>query len=90
MLMWPDEILARFDYLASDFGFFDSGSRAVDHCLRGHDLVSIMVVQYLDAIAANARLGMGKLHDSAMTPTDINENSTRNLRQREPKCSCRW
>lgn len=57
MAAWPDDLVARFEYLASDIGLFDSGSHAVDHRLRRNDLVRIMVMQYLEALASNVIVG---------------------------------
>jgi hypothetical protein len=54
---WPDELLARFEYLASDFELFGLGSSAIDHRLRENDNVHAMVVQYLQAIQANVEIG---------------------------------
>jgi hypothetical protein len=82
---WPAELLARFEYLASDIGFFEHGSYAVDQRLRSHDLVRIMVVQYLDAIASNAGVGTASLLSDYTDPfTEINWISTPNLYRREP------
>jgi hypothetical protein len=54
---WLDELLARFDYLASDFELFGLGSSAIDHRLGRNDNVHAMVVQYLQAIQANVEIG---------------------------------
>jgi hypothetical protein len=54
---WPDELLARFDHLASDFGLFDPGRFAIDHRLAKNQPVRAMALQYLQAISANADIG---------------------------------
>jgi hypothetical protein len=54
---WPDELLARFDYLASDFGLFDTGRFAIDRRLSINQLEWAMALQYLQAISANAEIG---------------------------------
>jgi hypothetical protein len=58
--LWAEELLERFDYLASDMGLFES-SPGVDHRLRRNDAVRAMVIQYLEAIAANASIGVERL-----------------------------
>jgi hypothetical protein len=54
---WPDELLARFEHLASDFGLFGFGKSAIDHRLGENAFVHAMVVQYLQAIEANVEIG---------------------------------
>jgi hypothetical protein len=54
---WPEELLARFDYLASDIGLFNLGDSSIDHRLGRNKIVRTMVEQYLQAISANADIG---------------------------------
>jgi hypothetical protein len=54
---WPDELLARFDHLAFDFGLFDPGRIAIDSRLARNLPVRTMALQYLQAILANADIG---------------------------------
>jgi hypothetical protein len=52
----PAELLARFEFWADETGLFHADKRSLDYQLRKNATAQTTILQFLEAISANARL----------------------------------